>query len=124
LNWDDNDPPATDILGARLRAKYYGAKVITYRSFVLRILINSAEKSPKMQSRQVKEIINEYKWGILDPEIDTTAGSRKEEPDPKYLELAQRGINALIKSTTAFHGLGNPGRDRLIVTNVWGTAHA
>lgn len=123
MNWDENDKPAKDILGARLRAKYYGAKVITYRSFVLRILINSAEKSPKMQSRQVKSIINEYKFGIIDPEIDNS-GTRKEEPDPKYLELAERGINALIKSTTAFHGLGDPGISRLIVTNVWGTAHA
>ena len=124
LNWEESDPPSRDLLEARLRAKYYGAKVITHRSFILRILSNSAEKSPKMRSRQAKEIFNEYKHGIIDPEIDTTNGSPHEEPDPKYLELAERGIKALIKSTTAFHGLGDPGQVRLIVTNVWGTAHA
>ena len=82
------------------------------------------EESPKMQSREVKEIINEYKSGIIALEIDTTNGSRKEEPDPEYLKLAERGIEALIKNTTAFHGLSDPGDNRLVVTNVWGTAHA
>jgi hypothetical protein len=38
LKRDEEDPPATDILGARRQAKFYGAQVITYRNFVLSIL--------------------------------------------------------------------------------------
>ncbi|CAK7211799.1 hypothetical protein SBRCBS47491_001242 [Sporothrix bragantina] len=40
---------------------------------------------------------------------------------PKSIMLARRGIQALIESTRAFHGL--PDR-RYIITNVFGTAHA
>lgn len=119
MDWDENDPPATDILGARLRAKYYGAEVITYRSFILKILINSAENSPRLGAT----VLNEYKTNIIDPTIDTHA-TRKEDLNALVYEYAQRCIKALIKSTTAFHGLGDPGHERLIVTNVWGTAHA
>ncbi|KAG4430252.1 hypothetical protein IFR05_014263 [Cadophora sp. M221] len=90
MKWDaTKGEPATNILEARLRAKYYGAEVITYRHFILKVL----EK-------------------------------RIEEPDVKVLNYIECGIRALIFSTRAFYGLGNPGKDRLIVTNVWGTAHA
>ncbi|ERS95930.1 hypothetical protein HMPREF1624_07464 [Sporothrix schenckii ATCC 58251] len=40
---------------------------------------------------------------------------------PKSMALARRGIQALVESTRAFHGL--PDR-RFIITNVFGTAHA
>ncbi|KFZ17341.1 hypothetical protein V501_01777 [Pseudogymnoascus sp. VKM F-4519 (FW-2642)] len=40
LAWRDGDPPATNILEARLRAKMYGAQVITCRPF-LRMVLNS-----------------------------------------------------------------------------------
>jgi hypothetical protein len=44
--WDiQNGEPASDILGARLRAKYYGAQVITYRPFVINILEMSSAPS-------------------------------------------------------------------------------
>ncbi|PVH69182.1 hypothetical protein DL98DRAFT_554553 [Cadophora sp. DSE1049] len=81
--------PATDTLGAQLRAKYYKTKVITYRHFILTVL----------------------KQGSTDV-------------DAKVLNYIECGIRALISSTRAFYGLGNPGKDRLIVTNIWGTAYA
>ncbi|KFY42362.1 hypothetical protein V494_02450 [Pseudogymnoascus sp. VKM F-4513 (FW-928)] len=40
LAWGENDPPSEDILEARLRAKMYGAEVITTRHF-LRMVLNS-----------------------------------------------------------------------------------
>lgn len=86
---------ATDILGARLRAKFYGAQVITYRFCVLRLL--GAARSTL-------------------PEIAIDVQTEK--------EYASIGLRALIYSTRAFHGLGTPGEKRLNVTNVWGTAHA
>ncbi|GKU11591.1 unnamed protein product, partial [Fusarium langsethiae] len=41
--------------------------------------------------------------------------------DPIVVELAKKGIKALIESTRAFHGLGDK---RPIITNIFGTAHA
>lgn len=32
--WNDSEPPHPDILAARLRAKYYGARYITTRPFL------------------------------------------------------------------------------------------
>ncbi|CAG8951092.1 hypothetical protein HYFRA_00006490 [Hymenoscyphus fraxineus] len=122
MAWKENDPPATDILGARLRAKYYGAQVITYRHFVLRILdINYASKAQSKDNQKkpwAGEMSNEFKSGVPVP------AANEDHIDKKALEYSEFCIKALIQSTKAFHGLGDPGKDRLIVTNIWGTAHA
>lgn len=110
--WDaEQGEPATTILGARLRAKYYGAQVITFRHFVLKIL--------EMSSKGGDNVSEEFKANISAPAI----GDLK-ELDFKVMQFARNGIKALINSTRAFHGLGDPGSERIIVTNVWGTAHA
>jgi hypothetical protein len=115
--WDvDKGEMARDILGARLRAKYYGAQVITYRHFVIKIL----EMSSTPSSEQVS---NEFRDGVEAPRVDRNA-TKIEDIDGKVLEYARNGLKALIHSTRAFHGVGDPAVDRLIVTNVWGTAHA
>jgi len=49
---------------------------------------------------------------------------RAEDSDPKIFIYAESCLRALIRSTCAFHNVGDPGQDRLIVTNIWGTAHA
>lgn len=116
MEWEEDDPPATDILRARLRAKFYGARVITYRDFVLKILEHSAASS-KYRGEQIS---NNFIRDVAVPRLNAGA----QEIDPKIIAYAERGINALIKSTTAFHGLGNPAHQRLRVTNIWGTAHA
>ncbi|KAH8820897.1 hypothetical protein F5884DRAFT_661141 [Xylogone sp. PMI_703] len=113
MGWNEEDPPADEILGARLRAKYYGAQVITYRNFLLKILEHSAAKKNSVPSQQVS---SDFKHGIVVPKIST------DEIPAQVLEYAKSCIQALVKSTTAFHGL--PQDKRLIVTNVWGTAHA
>lgn len=38
ISWKDEDPPATNILQARLRGKFYGAQNITYRHFLRAVL--------------------------------------------------------------------------------------
>jgi hypothetical protein len=114
LKWDENGENATEILGARLRAKFYGARVITYRDFVLKILQRPTE-GPKARGQQ---ITNEFM------NFDLTGSSIDAEIDPIIIQYAEQCIKALIKSTQAFHGLGDPGSKRLIVTNIWGTAHA
>ncbi|KAI1211583.1 uncharacterized protein F4807DRAFT_473035 [Annulohypoxylon truncatum] len=108
--WDDKDPPANDILGARLRAKYWGSQVILYRPFLRAIL----EREP---------------W----PPYHNQAGSPDAQPslemeemprnvDARILHYAGLAINALVESTRAFHGI--PSTQRIIITNVFGTAHA
>jgi len=120
LNWDvDKGEPAKDILGARLRAKYYGAQVITYRHFVLKIL----EHSPTRTSQHGQQIADDFLDEIKVPTISKNV-TTADEIDSMVLQYARNGIKALIFSTKAFHGLGDPAKDRLIVTNVWGTAHA
>jgi hypothetical protein len=117
LRWDTNKgEPANDILDARLRAKYYGAQVITYRPFVLKILEGSAMNAGEQISGVYKPNIP----GVPNFQSVTQLG----DIDPKVIVYAKNGLKALIHSTRAFHGLGDPSKDRLIVTNVWGTAHA
>ncbi|KAK2625086.1 hypothetical protein QTJ16_005455 [Diplocarpon rosae] len=116
FQWDmDKGEPADDILDARLRAKYYGAVVITYRPFVLQVLRHGSGTSNRLTG--------EYLPAIEAPVIDKNAKG-VEDIEPKTLEYAEEGIKALIHSTRAFYGLGDLGQQRLIVTNVWGTAHA
>jgi hypothetical protein len=133
MKWEDDDEPANDILRARLRAKYYGAKVITYRHALLRILEHSYTRNPpkprlhpaqSTSDKTPEEWFEELMPGIdYDMSIDKNA-TRMEDIHPRIHEYAKNCIKALIKSTTAFHGLGDPGKQRLIVTNIWGTAHA
>jgi hypothetical protein len=133
LQWRHEDPPATDILGARLRAKYYGAKVITFRYFLLQTLeFSHTSPNPKSDHPEIvtqsssqqgtpEEYIEPFKE-VVDgiPQIEGGI----DELDPQFRRYAVECIDALIKSTTAFYGLGHPREKRLIVTNVWGTAHA
>ncbi|RKF72256.1 putative c6 zinc finger domain-containing protein [Golovinomyces cichoracearum] len=124
MRWvvDQPDPP-NDILGARLRAKYYGARVITYRPFVLQVLERSEPAYPENLQSPVEQISDEYLSEVKAPIVKHDIKAIK-DIDPKALEYVRLGLKALINSTTAFHGLGHPGEKRIIVTNVWGTAHA
>ena len=99
--WQENDPPANEILSARLRAKYYGTEVITYRPF-LKMVMNRPSRIAQVSG-------------------DNTATTPEEVISSKILDYAKLCIRAMENSTRAFHGMGG---GRLIVTNVWGTAHA
>lgn len=124
MRWMVDQPePPSDILGARLRAKYYGAQVITYRPFVLQVLERSEPPCPETMHGQNEQISDEYLSEVKAPIVRHDIKEVK-DIDPKALEYVRLGLIALINSTTAFHGLGDPGEKRIIVTNVWGTAHA
>ncbi|EJP61438.1 C6 zinc finger domain-containing protein [Beauveria bassiana ARSEF 2860] len=99
----EDDPPASDILSARLRAKYWGAQVLTYRPFLRQILQLSF-----VENHSTNEQLPSVKF-------------RAEVEAPQLLVFARKAIKALIESTRAFHGLGEK---RPIITNVFGTAHA
>ncbi|KAK1750565.1 hypothetical protein QBC47DRAFT_119169 [Echria macrotheca] len=108
-----NDPPATDILAARLRAKYWGAQVITYRPFIRQILGHNHKKL-SMRSPADFNADGSGQSGMQDVSMDT-------EITDDMVENAVKGIRALIESTRAFHGLEDK---RFVITNVFGTAHA
>ncbi|KAG6014303.1 hypothetical protein E4U43_006683 [Claviceps pusilla] len=115
----EDDPPAGDLLTARLRAKYWGAQVITYRPFIRQIL----HWSDSMQNNSTGPggfPISEFRHSVAAPVIDPSTKSPTEIPET-VKEYAKRGIKALIESTRALHNLGP---ERPIITNVFGTAHA
>ncbi|KAK6206237.1 hypothetical protein QIS74_13656 [Colletotrichum tabaci] len=127
FRFKEEDPPATDLLDARLRAKYWGARVIIYRPFIRFILeVSEGLKQRADDSGMLKENIDAT--GVFDPH-DSSApvghgshGIREhDELDPEVKAWAERGIKALIQSTRAFHGVDSK---RLLVTNIFGTAHA
>lgn len=94
----ESDPPAADILSARLRAAYWHTQVAAFRPFIKQIL-------------QFSHSIENH----LDAE-------RAADIRPDLLEHAGIGINALIESTSVFYGLAKG--ERPIITNAFGTAHA
>ncbi|GKT91242.1 C6 zinc finger domain-containing protein [Colletotrichum tofieldiae] len=121
-------PPATDLLDARLRAKYWGARVIIYRPFIRFILEVSERLKQRSDDSGMLNKENVGAIGVFNPH-DASAlvghGSHgirgHDELDPEVKAWAERGIKALIQSTRAFHGVDNK---RLLVTNIFGTAHA
>ncbi|KAK3378604.1 hypothetical protein B0H63DRAFT_252269 [Podospora didyma] len=100
FKFKQSDAPAPDILSARLRAKYWGAQVITYRPFIRHILESNYISTDEPVGAAPK------------PEHVIT---------PEMTEYAVKGIRALVESTRAFHGVADK---RFIITNVFGTAHA
>ncbi|EXK79699.1 hypothetical protein FOQG_15724 [Fusarium oxysporum f. sp. raphani 54005] len=116
----EDDPPADDILAARLRAKYWGAQVITYRPFIRQILQFSHSTKNHASCPNFPSVSSEFRQDVTAPVIHPKARTHG-DIDPQVVELAKKGIKALIESTRAFHGLGDK---RPIITNVFGTAHA
>jgi hypothetical protein len=116
----EDDPPADDILAVRLRAKYWGAQVITYRPFIRQILQFSHSIKNHASSPNFPTVSSEFRQDVTAPVIHPKARTHN-DIDPQVVELAKKGIKALIESTRAFHGLGDK---RPIITNIFGTAHA
>ena len=131
LQWKDEDEPASDINDARLRAKYYGALYITHRPFLRHVLdteiiargtdspqsdvLKGALKNPLAYSSQP----HERNRGAMAPPRSTSAESNIQA---EIHHSAQICVRAAIKSTLAFDNILS--RQRLIVTNIFGTAHA
>lgn len=107
FRFEQGDPPADELLAARLRAKLWGAQVITYRPFVRYVLeCNANAEKPLPRDGRASGAYLQGARGYSMPQV---------------LAFARKGIKALTESTRAFHGLGE---ERLIVTNIFGTANA
>lgn len=116
----EDDAPAEDLLSARLRAKYWGAQVITYRPFVRQLLHFSHSVKNHPSSPNFPTVSSEFRQDVIAPTIHPKTRTHG-DIDPRVVELASKGIKALIESTRAFHRLGH---ERPIITNIFGTAHA
>lgn len=117
LRWGSSDPPPSDILAARLQAKYWHAQCILTRpflDFVLHIL-------PYLSAgRAVEDTALDAKGTQRSAaDIQIFKAIQSMQPDTVW-QACERCIEAAARSTIVFDGIPGP----LIVTNIHGTAHA
>jgi hypothetical protein len=138
MAWDDNDWITSDINAARMRAKYYGAKVIINRPTLDAALHDdwstismrqsesplpgqgrrSQQTSPTVPHRHHSTGVRQQESYAVSPAQSETRSVNSLKPDIR--EGVNACIQAAIRSTTAFDGVP----PRLIVTNIFGTGHA
>lgn len=122
-DWDDNDHESPNINIARLRGKYYGAKYIIWRPALQYALLQAAgtKKEPSSESPSGNGDHSEFTSPAMENAYPPNR-PWKELPviDQKLLEGARKCIEAAIRSTTVFDAVPR----RLVVTNIFGTAHA
>ncbi|KAF2632999.1 hypothetical protein BU25DRAFT_471143, partial [Macroventuria anomochaeta] len=133
LAWNDDDPPATDINVARLRAKYYGSIYVILRPY-LRIANHFIDFPPTGASTA--------RASHFVPTSDSSSNRNVHllvdlsDDQRSIIGVAVKCINAAIQSTIAFDRIGaapdskyvkfdaNARTRRLVVTNIFGTMHA
>lgn len=117
LRWNDSDPPSSDILAARLRAKYYGARYIINRPF----LDYALHIMPGLRDEHPMEAVARDGYGNPRDKADVHLFRAIENLGESIVwQAARRCVDAAMHSTIAFDGVP----DRLIITNIHGTAHA
>ncbi|KAJ5084234.1 hypothetical protein NUU61_008813 [Penicillium alfredii] len=151
MKWKDNDPPTDDINAARMRAKYYGARYIIHRPLLYHALhygqtgarigsvaqntVDSPTGSMTTQTQHLSpSMANATQRASAMTRISSDLGTAAPSltngwapPTVNLRELPQKlrrackvCIDSAILSTEAFDGIP----DRLVVTNIFGTAHA
>lgn len=141
LAWKDEDPPATDLNTARLRAKYYGGLYMVLRPH-LRIAVHDIEYPPSHlgsrphQNPQWSQNNSPIATGdVSNPTSRSDQMMDLSDGHLQIISLASICIESAIKSTIAFdrvgahddspyEGLQSTRKTRLIVTNIFGTLHA
>ncbi|EXJ75519.1 uncharacterized protein A1O5_00025 [Cladophialophora psammophila CBS 110553] len=126
-DWDDNDHESPNINVARMRGKYYGAKYIIWRPTLRYALSQAAIPTTKPIKSRPSESPAGYGQSS---EVTSPAVSHLNTPQqygrdvpsmrPELLEGSRKCIEAAIRSTTSFDKVPR----RLVVTNIFGTAHA
>ncbi|KAK5115511.1 hypothetical protein LTR62_001170 [Meristemomyces frigidus] len=116
-HWNDGDLPATDILSARLRAKYWGATYIVNRPFLDYALHIMPYVAEGMQVQDVARDVHNHQRDASEIHIFEAIASM---PEDEIWLACKRCIDAAMQSTVALDGVPR----RLIVTNIHGTAHA
>ena len=116
MSWRDGDLQPSDILAARLRAKFYGAHYIAtrpYLDYAIHVM-NAMQEGQSLEEAAVN--------GSGMPRLSELAVFRAIAgmDVEKVREKARTCVRSAIHSTVAFDRV--PGR--LVVTNIMGTAHA
>lgn len=130
--WRDGDELPTDLLQARLRAKFYGAAYIILRPYISNALTYQEEGgggyfSPADLRAWLK---NDYKadqvpTNLPKNHVRATEFKSSEAMALNYLWCCKKSIDSAMHSTVAFDGVADPvKRQRLRVTNIHGTATA
>ncbi|KAL8857140.1 MAG: hypothetical protein Q9178_006316 [Gyalolechia marmorata] len=131
LQWSDSDPPSSDINTARLRAKYYGAQYIIHRPFLRHALDNNMDFQESPPAQVNTTVSYQNRSSPYSPQSMERKNSNMGPPGPtqkekihqaEILQSAKTCVAAAIQSTEAFDNIIN--RQRLIVTNIFGTSHA
>lgn len=141
LQWDDSDPPAEEINAARIRAKYWGAMYVIHRPFLhhaihaqtsqrsvttpddeptfsLRRLQGDSREATPSGSRVLTRV-DSRRSETLYPTTGQHTGAQPQNIRERECRIC---VEAAMQSTVAFDGVRKYGR--LIVTNIFGTAHA
>ncbi|KAK8236747.1 C6 zinc finger domain-containing protein [Phyllosticta capitalensis] len=118
--WDDADEPSSDINHARMRAKYYGARYIISRPILHFAIHCNPAPHFLMKKYGYTESADSDEPESTEPLIsdDTTKVSWY-----KVVRACKRCVDSAVASTIAFDNIQNE-NTRLIVTNIFGTAHA
>ncbi|KAL2383271.1 hypothetical protein RJZ90_002730 [Blastomyces dermatitidis] len=148
MRWEETDPPSDNIIIARMRAKYYGARYIIHRPLLHHALHPMAKSLPgtansvpspsastvsSSQSQASRLSANpahlphgmERLTSDMGPPSRPVVHSENQHLsiktlDSKIRKACQACIDAAIQSTIAFDGVAG----RPVVTNIFGTAHA
>ncbi len=141
MAWNDNDYLTSDINAARMRAKYYGAKVIINRPTLHAALhdewstisVSQSESPFRGQARASQHtsptvrpkyhsagVQQQDGYAVSPAHSENHPVKTVEGLKPEIYQGVTACIHAAIRSTTAFDAVP----PRLIVTNIFGTAHA
>lgn len=138
MAWDDDNYITPDINAARMRAKYYGAKVIINRPSLdaalhdewSTISLRQSQSPIPPQSHVLQQTSPSVssQYHLAGMRQRSSYGDSPSQLEPRSVNAlkpeircgVQACIHAAMRSTTAFDGVA----DRLIVTNIFGTAHA
>lgn len=115
--WHDREEPPQEILAARLRAKYYGARYVITRPFLDYTLhvLRDVESGCNLE-----DITKDAKGNVRPQELVLFKAINM-MPVPTIIEKVKICVESATMSTIA---LDNAFERRLIVTNIMGTAHA
>lgn len=146
MQWDESDPPANEINAARMRAKYYGARYIIHRPLLYHALhyghagarvgpVGRASVDSPTSQQMSPSMLHSNTRALNMTRMSSDMGSTPAAtangwtpPKVRLIDLPRKlktacdiCIKSAIKSTEAFDGVKG---HRLVVTNIFGTAHA
>jgi len=119
-SWTDNDPPASDIVVARLRGKYYGARYVCtrpYLDYALHVMYELGN------GNTLEQLTKDANGNQREAELVLFTAINMWHSEEMVKDKCRICIDSAMRSTVAFDRVENFGH-RLIVTNIMGTAHA